>query len=181
MVHRSAAYPTERLQQPSAPADEVVIDVRDRDDTVAQIRLDVERPLTADQWQLANDLGQQAAMALRNVRLEAELADRVEQVLAQTTELETSRRALVAARDHERHRLAGALQEAVVAHLDSLPADLGRLAASVVADPTGTEARIALHIEAAGSALTELRTISRGLRPPSPTPRPAVLDRTPPS
>jgi uncharacterized membrane protein YfcA len=178
-VRRSAAYPAERLQQPSAPADEVVIDVRDRDDTVAQIRLDVERPLTADQWQLANDLGQQAAMALRNVRLEAELADRVEQVLARTTELETSRRELVAARDDERHRLAGALQEAVVTHLDPLPADLGRLSAAVVADPTGTEARIARHIEAAGSALTELRTISRGLRPPQPTPRRAVLDRTP--
>ncbi len=179
-VHRSAAYPAERSPQPSTPLDEVVIDVRDRDDLVAQIRLDVERPLTADQWQLANDLAQQAAMALRNARLEAELADRVEQLVAQTAELETSRRGLVAARDDERHRLAGALQEAVVAHLESMPADLGSLAATVVTDPTGAEARVALHIESAGSALTELRTISRGLRPP-PTPRPAVLDRTPPS
>ena len=146
-----------------------------------QIRLDVERPLTTDQWQLANDLAQQAAMALRNARLEAELADRVEQLFAQTAELETSRRGLVAARDDERHRLAGALQEAVVAHLESMPADLGRLAAAVVEDPTAVDAPVALHIEAAGSALTELRTISRGLRPRSPTPRPAVLDRTPPS
>jgi GAF domain-containing protein len=179
-VHRSAAYPAERPPQTSTPADEVVMDVRDRDDVVAQIRLDVERPLTADQWQLANDLAQQAAMALRNARLEAELADRVEQLVAQTAELETSRRGLVAARDDERHRLADALQEAVVAHLESMPADLASLAATVVTDPAGAETRVALHIESAGSALTELRTISRGLRP-QPTPRPAVLDRTPPS
>ncbi len=119
-------------------------------------------------------------MALRNARLEAELADGVEQLVARTAELETSRRRLVAARDDERHRLAGALQEAVVAHLEALPADLGSLANTVVTDPTSAEARVALHIESAGSALTELRTISRGLRPP-PTPRPAVLGRTPPS
>jgi uncharacterized membrane protein YfcA len=180
-VHRSAAFPPERSPQHPSGVDEVVIDVRDRDDKVAQIRLDVERPLTADQWQLANDLGQQAAIALRNLRLEAELADRVEQLVGRTAELERSRRGLVAARDDERHRLAGALQEAVVAHLESMPADLGRLAVAVVVDPASVDAPVALHIEAAGSALTELRTISRGLRPRSPTPRPAVLDRTPPS
>jgi signal transduction histidine kinase len=126
-------------------------------------------------------LGKEAAIARRNLRLEAELADRVEQLVGRTAELERSRRGLVAARDDERHRLAGALQEAVVAHLESMPADLGRLAVAVVVDPASVDAPVALHIEAAGSALTELRTISRGLRPRSPTPRPAVLDRTPPS
>jgi hypothetical protein len=183
---RSATFPAPAAGSKAlaASAGDVVIDVRDgvdRDDRVAQIRLHVDRPLSADQRQLADDLSQQAAMALRNLRLAAELDDRVEQLVSRTTELELSRQRLVVARDDERHRLAGALQQAVVTHLESMPADLGRLAAAVAADPTAVDAPVALHIEAAGSALAELRTISRGLRPQPPTPRSAVLDRTPPS
>jgi len=183
---RSATFPPPPAPPQTAPASasDVVIDVRDgvdRADRVAQIRLQVDHPLSADQRQLVDDLAQQAAMALRNLRLAAELDDRVEQLVAQTTELKLSRQRLVAARDDERHRLAGALQQAVVGHLESMPADLGRLAAAVSADPTSVDVPVALHIEAAGSALTELRTISRGLRPQPPTPRPAVLDRTRPS
>jgi len=180
---RSATYPPAHDRSLAAPASAgaVVIDVRDRDARVAEIRLDVDPPLSGDQRQLADDLAQQAAMALRNLRLEAELADRVEQLVARTTELELSRRRLVAARDDERHRLAAALQQAVVAHLESMPADLGRLAATVGADPTAVEAPVAQHIVAAGAALDELRTISRGLVPRQTTPRPAALGRTRPS
>ena len=180
---RSATYPPPPEQSSAMPASAsaVVIDVRDREDRVAEIRLDVDPPLSGDQRQLADDLAQQAAMALRNLRLEAELADRVEQLVSRTSELEQSRQRLVAARDDERHRLADALQQAVVAHLESMPADLDRLATTVTADPTAVEAPVALHIDAAAAALDELRAISRGLVPQRTTPRPAVLGRTRPS
>jgi hypothetical protein len=178
---RSAAYPHELAEVDRPGVSEVVVQVRDREEVIGQLRLQVERPLTQEQRRLAEDLAEQAAIALRNLRLEAELSERVRQLSTQTAELELSRRRLVAARDDERHRLAAALSREVVRHLEAMPEDLDRLARDPANSSVSVEALLEHHIAAAGDALTVLRKISRGLVPQQPTHRRAVLGRTPPS
>lgn len=171
----------------AATKTEVLVPVQDRerDEPVGHIRLEVDRSLTPDQQRLVDDLAQQAAMALRNLRLEAELSARVQQLSRRTSELDASRRHLVAARDDERHRLASALRREVVAHLEAMPQDLARLAVGLTGPdaggPIALEVPVEQHIAAAGAALDRLRAISRGLVPQRPTSRSAAPGRTPPS
>jgi len=170
---REAAYPVgTRVTGDPGPAPEgsdVIVEVRDHDERVGQLRLQVELPLTPAQRRLAEDMAGQAAIALRNLRLQAQLAARVEQVSQQAAALEVSRRRLLAARDDERSRLARALGREVVSRLESMPADLASLATS--GDRGRVESRLEEHIEAASLALEELRAISRGLVPRQPTHR----------
>ena len=170
---REATYASGRNtsgdRTPTVEESDVIVEVRDREERVGQLRLQVELPLTPAQRRLAEDMAGQAAIALRNLRLESQLAERVEQVSQQTAALEVSRRRLLAARDDERARLASALGREVVSRLASMPADLAAIAAT--GDPARLASRLEEHIEATGLALEELRAISRGLVPRQPTHR----------
>ncbi|HSK27420.1 MAG TPA: hypothetical protein VK894_10975 [Jiangellales bacterium] len=144
---------------------ETRVALRDRNDHVGWISVVTDGSLTADRRDLVEHLAHQAAAALRNAHLEAELSTRVAELSRQAEELQRARRDLLAARDGERARLAVALDHRVVSHLTALPADLARLAVLVVQAPDETAQVLGRHLEEVGRALEELRELTRGLAP----------------
>jgi signal transduction histidine kinase len=81
--------------------------------------------LTPVERRLLGDLAAQAALALRNVRLTAELEQRVAESAAQATVLRASRARIVAAQDAERRRLERDLHDGAQQHLVALTVKLG--------------------------------------------------------
>lgn len=141
-----------------------VFPVSDQGERLGRVEVEMPagRPLRAHESGLVQRLLAQTALALRNLRLETELAAQVAELGRQTAALEDSRRRLVRARDEEKVRFAAALREAVLPHLEPLPA---RLLAVAATTGTGT-VELAVEREAATAALEELRRLVRGVRPP---------------
>jgi hypothetical protein len=152
---------------------EARVALRDRNDHVGWVSVVTDSPLTTDRRRLVEHLAHQAAAALRNAHLEAELSARVAELSRQAAELQQARRDLLAARDGERARLAVALDRRVVSHLATLPTDLARLAVLVEQAPGETAQVLGRHLEEVGRALEELRELTRGLvpGPAAPVPR----------
>lgn len=144
---------------------EARVTLRDRNDHVGWISVVTDSPLTTDRRRLVEHLAHQAAAALRNAHLEAELSAGVAELSRQGEELQQARRDLLAARDGERARLAIALDRRVVSHLVTLPTDLGRIAILVEEAPGETAQVLGRHLEEVGRALEELRVLTRGLTP----------------
>jgi signal transduction histidine kinase len=92
------------------PKNEGVLDQRDRD--------------------LLGALARQAALALRNARLTADLTDHLEFIQAQARELTASRVRIVQAQDEERRRIQRDLHDGVQQHLVTLAAGLRRVTTS---------------------------------------------------
>jgi signal transduction histidine kinase len=82
-------------------------------------------PLTPVERRLLDDLAAQAGLALRNVRLTAELDQRMAESSARAAELRASRARVVAAQDAERRRLERDLHDGAQQHLVALTAQLG--------------------------------------------------------
>jgi signal transduction histidine kinase len=74
-------------------------------------------PLTPVEHRLLADLAAQAGLALRNVRLTAELEQRVTESSTQALELRASRARIVAAQDAERRRLERDIHDGAQQHL----------------------------------------------------------------
>ncbi|MDT7545789.1 MAG: hypothetical protein QOE99_1899 [Actinomycetota bacterium] len=110
---------------------------------------------------LLKDLADQAGVAFRNARLEAEVGLRVEQLDRQTLELRESRSRLITAADAERNRLERAIAQDVLSQLRSMPGQLSVLAAAGHVQP----ARLEPLVSASTSALDALREITRGVFP----------------
>jgi signal transduction histidine kinase len=123
-------------------------------------------PLRARDQRLLADLADQAAMALRNAQLTAELSLDVERLSVQTRELEQSRTRLINAADAERSRVERAIARRVIPHLAPLPGQLRQLAQS---DPHGPTPLRGAHLEplltSTNTALQSLRDITRGVFP----------------
>ena len=81
--------------------------------------------LTPVERRLLGDLAAQAGLALRNVRLTAELEQRVAESAAQAAALRASRARIVAAQDAERRRLERDLHDGAQQHLVALTVKLG--------------------------------------------------------
>ncbi len=105
----------------------------------------------------------QTALAMRNLRLETELAGNVAELHRQTVALRDSRRALVLAGDEEKSRFAAALRRGVLPHLTPLPERL-EAAADRTRQGLGP---IDLRAERDGAttALDELRRLVSTARP----------------
>src|SRR5258708_28680149 len=82
---------------------------------------------------LLTALARQAALALRNTRLAADLTDQLELVQVQAHELAESRERIVHAQDAERRRIQRDLHDGVQQHLVTLAANLRR--ATLVSTP----------------------------------------------
>jgi hypothetical protein len=123
------------------------------------LALPAGRDVRAFEQRMLADIADQAAVAFRNVRLQVELAAQVEQLDAQTRDLDASRRRLIDTADTERRRLEAALAREVVPAMTALRADL-------VDTPAGTGgARVATYVERATAALESLRELTRGIYP----------------
>jgi signal transduction histidine kinase len=120
-------------------------------------------PLTRGQRRLVDDLARQAALAMSNARLTAQLADQLARVSEHADQLRASRQRLVAAQDEERRRLErdihdGAQQQLVAVTLQ-LRAAAGKVPAEVA--PLLEQVR-----EQVTETISTLRTLARGVFPP---------------
>ena len=115
------------------------------------------RPL---EHRLLSDIAEQAALALRNVRLELELAERVRQLDRHTRELAASRNRIMGAVDTERRRLESSIAGRVLPTMVRLRAEVARAATD------GAQAeRIEECVVLATEAVESLRELTRGIYP----------------
>jgi signal transduction histidine kinase len=155
----SAAWPVD-----SERRSDVELEVRDRDEALGRIEVSMPpgRGLRAPERRLLEDFAAQAGLAFHNLRLDADLRARVEQLARQSADLVASRRRLLAARDDERQRIAAVIEREVLSHLRPIPAAVSSL------DPGDVDAaqRSIDRLEAAtGAGLDALREVTRGLFP----------------
>jgi signal transduction histidine kinase len=120
------------------------------------------RPLRRDDQRLLAALAAHAGIALRNLRLDAELRSHVREAAAQSSALEASNRRLLGARDAERERMAATIDRAVLARLQPL--------ISALQSDAGTDAQATTNLverldTATEAALDELRQVTHGLLP----------------
>jgi signal transduction histidine kinase len=119
-------------------------------------------PLGPADLDLLTTIARQSALALRNLRLEAELRQRFDELAAQAEELRRSRQRLVAAQDAERRRIERDLHDGVQQQLVTLAARLQRATRAGNGETTGLLAELASEAEEAVFALQEL---GRGIYP----------------
>jgi hypothetical protein len=119
------------------------------------VTTDRARPLRGRDRELLTDLATQAAPALRNVQLAADLAAKVRLLDAHSAELARSRARLLAARDAEQARIARTVHRRVTPHLDRVATALETTAAP---DLTAL-------ISEVNTALQDLRHITHGIFP----------------
>jgi signal transduction histidine kinase len=113
----------------------------------------------------AEALADQAGLALRNLRLSAELADRLEQIEAQASELTASRMRLVTAQESERRRLERDLHDGVQQELVALMANLRLARNQLQRDPQLATETLAALQGGIQRALTDLREVAHGIHP----------------
>ena len=117
-----------------------------------------DETLTPTEEKLLADVGAQAGLVLRNVRLTAELVARLE-------ELRASRQRLVAAQDEERRRLERNLHDGAQQQLVALKVQLGLAERAAEAGQPVADLLRQLRDET-GEALENLRDLARGIYPP---------------
>ncbi|MGP8297225.1 histidine kinase [Streptomyces inhibens] len=121
---------------------------------------------TPEDRDLVETLARQAALAVHNARLTAELSARVDEVQRQASELNASRTRIVQAQDTERRRIERQLHDGIQQELVALVAKL-RLARNQLrgggnpVDSTLTEIQ-----EDAVRVIDELREFAHGIHPP---------------
>ena len=118
-----------------------------------------EPPTPADE-SLLQDIAAGAGLLLRNIRLNAELAERVQDVRA-------SRRRLIAAHDAERHRLERDLHDGAQQQVVALKVKLGL--AKAIAEQEGAQ-ELALAVASLAdetqNAVDQMRELAHGIYPP---------------
>jgi signal transduction histidine kinase len=119
------------------------------------------RSVRPHEERLLRDFTDQLGRAFRNLQLESDLAERVEQLAAQTDELAASRRRLLSAQAEGRHRFESAISREVLPHLDGLPRELATIAKS----PRLTADTLGPMIARTHEALAALRRLTRGVFP----------------
>jgi signal transduction histidine kinase len=122
--------------------------------------------LTKADEALVTTVAQQAALALGNVRLTAELESRLDELSRQADELAASRSRIVQAGMEERHRIERNIHDGVQQEIIASIAKI-RLARNQMArDPNVAEATLASLQDDAGRMLDNVRELSRGIHPP---------------
>jgi hypothetical protein len=155
----SATWP-----EPTDRVPDVDLAVGDRSGVLGRIALVMPagRGLLPVERRLLDDFAGQAALALRNLRLDAELREQAEQVGRQAAALASSRRRLLAARDDERRRTATVIEREVLRHLRPIPDAVARLD---LADGAATVSTLHRLEQATEAALDALREVTHGVYP----------------
>jgi GAF domain-containing protein len=148
------------------PAD-VSMPVRDGDDLLGGLAVTMPpgRAVRPSELRLLQDFAVQLARAFRNIRLESELADRVDELAAQATELAASSKRLMSAQAAGRHRFESAINREVLPHLTGLPDQLTAMGtATSEGQPLDPDAISAMVVRTK-EALEALRRLTRGVFP----------------
>jgi signal transduction histidine kinase len=125
---------------------------------------EIEAEGSGDQG-LTEALTGQAGLALRTLRLSAELDARLAQLEAQAEELAASRTRLVQAQDAERRRLERDLHDGIQQELVVLIAKARLARNQLDRDPTLAAETLAELQGSAQHALADLRSLARGIHP----------------
>ena len=121
--------------------------------------------LTPVEQRLLGHLAAQAGLTLRNVRLAAELEERVVESEAQAAALRASRARIVAAQDAERRRLERDLHDGAQQHLVALTVKLGLVRVLATSAPDRARALLAdLRVDT-GRAQRALAAFAGGVYP----------------
>jgi signal transduction histidine kinase len=107
-------------------------------------------------------VARESALALRNIRLEEELRQRLEQIERQASELHSSRQRLVTAQDQERRRIERDLHDGAQQRLVALAARLRRAAR---AEGRSTDRTLEELADEAEEAVFALQELARGIYP----------------
>jgi signal transduction histidine kinase len=147
------------------PTTTSAFEVSDQGEVLGRIsvHLPAGRSLRPPEHRLLTDLAEQAGVAFRNARLEAELVAHVAVLDQQTAELARSRRRIVEARDEECARLERAISQDVVPHLAPIPDELAA-AAKALATGTGP-LDLSPIMTRVTEALEALRRLGHGVFP----------------
>jgi len=151
-------WPTpHETRPPSGPT----VAIADEHGSLGSIAIDLPagRDLRPFEERMLSDIADQAAVAFRNVRLQVELAARVEQLDERARDLTASRRRIIEAADTERQRLEAALAREVLPAMTALRRDL------LVVDDDVAEPTVARYVDRATGALEALRELTRGIYP----------------
>jgi len=146
----------------------LTIDIVLGDERLGEVRCGPRRnglPLTADDEQLVGTLARQAALAVRNVKLTAELGDRLRQVSEQATELERSRLRLVRAQESERRRIERNIHDGVQQDLVALLSHCGRIRTQFARDPSAATELLDDFQAGLERAISDLRELAHGIHP----------------
>ncbi len=138
------------------------------DERLGEVRCGPRRnglPLTPDDEQLVGTLARQAALAVRNVKLTAELGDRLRQVSEQATELERSRLRLVRAQETERRRIERNIHDGVQQDLVALLSHCGRIRTQLARDPSAATELLDDFQAGLERAISDLRELAHGIHP----------------
>jgi signal transduction histidine kinase len=119
-------------------------------------------PLGERDHELLAQFARESALALRNLRLEAQLRERLTQIEQQAEELRRSRQRLVGVQDEERRRIERDLHDGVQQQLVALAARLRRASIATPADARRLLEQLAPEAEEAVFALQDL---ARGIFP----------------
>jgi signal transduction histidine kinase len=145
------------------PADaDVVVPVLDGAGVLGAIslRLPPGRDVRAQEHRLLSDIAEQAALALRNDRLQIELAARVRQLDERTHQLAASRNRLIGVADTERQRLEADIGRRVIPTMRRLEEEVTHAAAG-----TASAQKIGECLDLALEAVESLRELTRGIYP----------------
>jgi signal transduction histidine kinase len=124
-----------------------------------------ETELSDEDRRLLETLARQAALAIRNARLAADLSVSLGEIRVQAEELRASRKRLVTAGDAERRRIERNIHDGVQQELVALIANL-RLARNQLArDPAEADETLSALQDEAGHVLEDLRQLARGIHP----------------
>lgn len=145
----------------------VEVPVVEGDETLAtlEVVMPPDRPLRSEEHRLLTDFAVQLGAALRTIRLEAALADRVAEVSASAQALEASAHRLTLAQEVERQRFEADLGRTVVPHLRDVEQGIASLLAGEAPDGPAGERRLDELTESTYAALESLRTLTRGIFP----------------
>jgi signal transduction histidine kinase len=115
--------------------------------------------------ELLNTLARHAALAIRNAKLAAELADRLELINVQAQELHASRARIVQAEETGRRRLERDIHDGVQQELVALLAKIRRARNQLGRDPATVEVLLEELQEETKLALSDLRDFAQGIHP----------------
>ena len=145
-----------------------VVAVRHQDELLGAITIAKRsgEQVTASEEKLLDDLASQAGLVMRNVRLTADLAARLEEIEGTAAELRASRQRIVETQDAERRRLERDIHDGAQQHLVALAVRLRMARTAAERDPAKAGPMLADVRSLIGQALDNLRDLSRGIYPP---------------
>jgi signal transduction histidine kinase len=154
---------------PPVPDAQIVLPVRHRGELIGAItaRQSPSEPLSPVDLRLLDDIAAQAGLVLRNVRLTAELAGRLEEISLQAAEIRASRERIVAAQDAERRQVERDIHDGAQQYLVALMVQL-RVARTLVNRDAERARKVAGDLRVIiAEALGTLNDLAQGIHPPA--------------